>query len=116
MKLVKELVAAYKTVLEARKECQALEENVVPGARRNYRAIQEGFRTGKFRALDLLDAQRTLFAAKMRYIRVLGSYHKAVADLEFIMGEPLASGRHRRAGADRLGVARVFQAQGVAGF
>ena len=91
MKLTRELVSAHGMVLEVRKECRALERLVLPRAKKSFHAIQEGFKQGKFRYLDVLDAQKTFFAVKRRYVKVLGMYHKAVADVEAIMGVPMSS-------------------------
>ncbi|MGI9078306.1 MAG: hypothetical protein ACR2G6_13410 [Gemmatimonadaceae bacterium] len=44
---------------------------------------------GKFGYLDVLDAQRTLIAAGGQYLRAIADYHKAVADVERLIGAPL---------------------------
>ena len=37
--------------------------------------------------LEVLDAQRTLFEARGQYIDALAAYHKAVAEVERLLGE-----------------------------
>ena len=71
-------------------ELQSLTEEVLPGAQQAFQASQTGFREGRFGFLEVLDAQRTLFEARARYVEALGSYHSARADLEQLTGRPLA--------------------------
>ena len=44
---------------------------------------------GKFGYLEVLDAQRTLFEVRSRYLEALARYHKLVADLERLVGRDL---------------------------
>ncbi len=83
------LVRAYQVLSAARVEAVSLKSEVLPGARIAFEAFGEGFRQGKFGYLDVLDAQRTFFEAKARYIKALAEFHKAVSELERLTGEPL---------------------------
>ena len=83
------LTRAYQRLSSSRGEAASLKDNVLPGARSAFEATGEGFRQGKFGYLDVLDAQRTFFEAKARYIEVLADFHKAIADVESLSGEPL---------------------------
>lgn len=85
------LAAAYATLTAAFVEATTLREEIVPGARRVFEATSEGYRQGKFSLLDVLDAQRTLFEAKGQYIDALAAYHKAVAEVERLIGGELAT-------------------------
>ncbi len=81
---------SYQFLSAAYAEATALKNEVLPGAQSAYDAVQEGYLQGKFGFLDVLDAQRTFFAAKQQYIQALTSYHKAVSEVERITGEPLS--------------------------
>jgi len=85
------LAAAYATLTAAFAEATTLQEEIVPGARRVFEATSEGYRQGKFSLLDVLDAQRTLFEAREQYIEALATYHKAVAEVERLIGGELAT-------------------------
>jgi cobalt-zinc-cadmium efflux system outer membrane protein len=85
---------AYRALSSAHHEVIALRETVLPGSRQTFEAVSEGYRLGKFGYLDVLDAQRTLVAAGGQYLRAVSDYHKAVADVERLIGAPLT-------GADR---------------
>lgn len=84
---------AYKALATAHTEAIALKANVLPAAQSAFERINEGYRLGKFGYLDVLDAQRTLFDARARYLQALTDYHKAVAEVERLVGEPLVTGQ-----------------------
>lgn len=67
-------------------------QEVLPGAQSAYAAAREGYRLGKFGFLDVLDAQRTLFGAKTQYLLAQADYHKAVAEVERLIGGGLDDG------------------------
>jgi cobalt-zinc-cadmium efflux system outer membrane protein len=84
------LAEAYAALSTAFAEATALNNEVLPGAQRAFDAASEGYRQGKFGFLDVLDAQRTLFEARGQYLEALAAYHKAVAEVERLIGAPLA--------------------------
>jgi cobalt-zinc-cadmium efflux system outer membrane protein len=83
------LTEAYEALSTAFAEATALRDDVLPAARTAFDAASEGYRQGKFGYLDVLDAQRTLFEARGQFIETLAAYHKAVADVEHLIGERL---------------------------
>jgi len=84
------LAAAYSTLASAQGEAALLATEVLPGARSAFAAIEEGYRLGRFGYLDVLDAQRTLVAAEGQHLRALTDVHKAVAQVERLIGMPVA--------------------------
>jgi cobalt-zinc-cadmium efflux system outer membrane protein len=81
---------AYQVVerLSARRqEAELLRDEVLPGAQSAYEAATIGFENGKFSFLEVLDAQRTFFSAKSQYLNALAALHRAVTDLESILGQ-----------------------------
>ena len=85
------LAEAYGALASAFVEAMRLHNEVLPGAQQAFDAISEGYRQGKFGFLEVLDAQRTLFESRGRYLEVLAAYHKAVAEVERLIGEPLGA-------------------------
>lgn len=67
-------------------EVQALQTEILPGARSAYDAATKGFELGKFSFLDVLDAQRTFFQARAQYLKSLSEVHRTSADLERVLG------------------------------
>jgi cobalt-zinc-cadmium efflux system outer membrane protein len=82
---------AYKALATAHAEAVGLRANVIPAAQSAFERINEGYRLGKFGYLDVLDAQRTLFDARARYLQTVTDYHRAAAEVERLVGEPLAT-------------------------
>jgi cobalt-zinc-cadmium efflux system outer membrane protein len=89
IKISKDLAQAYHTLSNAYNEARALQEEVLPSARWVFNAAQAGYLEGKFDYLDVLDAQRTLFESKARYVNVLAAYHKTKAGVERLIGTTL---------------------------
>lgn len=87
------LAEAANSLSAAHIEVKTLKDNALPGAQSAYDATMEGYRMGKFGYLDVLDAQRTLFDVRLRYIRALTDYHLAVAEVEQLIGEPVITKR-----------------------
>jgi cobalt-zinc-cadmium efflux system outer membrane protein len=83
------LAEAYQTLVTAVNEITALQHEVLPGAQEAFQAVQEGYRQGKFGFVEVLDAQRTLSETRGRYLEALATYHKAVADVERLIGAGL---------------------------
>ncbi|NQT03453.1 MAG: TolC family protein [Planctomycetes bacterium] len=81
-----ELARAYQALSSAYTEATELEKNVLQGAEGVFEASKTGYTQGKLDYLNVLDAQRTLFEAKARYIDALASYHAAKADVERLIG------------------------------
>lgn len=85
-----DLAEAYRALVFSHAEATSLVNDVLPAAQAAFDASEEGYREGKFDFLTFLDAQRTLFEAKGKYIDSLASYHKAVSDVERLTGERLS--------------------------
>lgn len=78
---------ALENVSARRRDAELLRHEVLPGARSTYEAATIGFENGKFSFLEVLDAQRTLIAAKSQYLIALANFHRAQAELESLMGD-----------------------------
>jgi cobalt-zinc-cadmium efflux system outer membrane protein len=85
------LAESYQLLSSAYSEVTALRDTVLPGAQNAFEAVDEGYRLGRFSLLDVLDSQRTLFEARRQYLRVAEDYHKAVVDVERLIGVRLDS-------------------------
>lgn len=85
------LASAYGALASAFVEATRLHTEVLPGAQKAFDAVNEGYRQGKFGLLDVLDVQRTLFEFRGRHLEALTAYHRAVAEVERLIGEPLGA-------------------------
>jgi cobalt-zinc-cadmium efflux system outer membrane protein len=76
-----EFLSAHETLSRAIEEARALRDEVLPRASKVYEALSEGYRRGKFRLLDLLEARRTLARTRLQYVDALVRLNLADADL-----------------------------------
>jgi outer membrane protein, heavy metal efflux system len=90
-RVTSQLADAYRALSSAYDEVKALRETVRPGAQQTFELVSEGYRLGKFGYLDVLDAQRTLVAAGTQYLTAIAEYHKAVAEVERLVGARLGT-------------------------
>jgi cobalt-zinc-cadmium efflux system outer membrane protein len=77
---------AHERMRTAHAEVESLQRDVLPGAQGAYDAAVKGFDLGKFGFLDVLDAQRTLLAAKGQYLRALAETHRSRIELDRLLG------------------------------
>lgn len=83
------LMESHQSLANAHDAVTTLREKVLPEAAATLAAVQEGYRQGKFGFLDVLDAQRTLFDAQNEYLDAVADYHRGVARMERLIGDPL---------------------------
>ncbi len=80
------LAATYEAVV-------ALQRDVLPKAQAAFDGATSAYRRGVFRYLDVLDAQRTLFALRSEYLETLAAHHGDIARVERLVGRPLGEFR-----------------------
>ncbi len=91
LRVLSRLMRSYESLAIAYTEATALKNEVLPAVERAFDAVITGYDQGKFNYLDILDTQRILFNTRDQYLSALTSYHKAVADVEGMIGQPLTS-------------------------
>jgi len=84
------LAAAYQELAAARGEAVALKGEVLPAARRGFDAVDKAYRQGKVGYLEVLDSQRTLIDVQFQYLDALAAYHRGMAEIEGLVGQPLS--------------------------
>jgi len=84
------LVATHQKLIVASRTVTTLRDQIIPLADRVFEKTREGYATGLFRYVEVLDAQRTLFTARRELIDALLAAHIAATDLERLTGTPLA--------------------------
>lgn len=87
MDLAAALDEAIGRDVAARTELDMLARNILPGAQAAHEAVLKGFELGKFGFLELLDAQRTLSAARSQELDALREAHHAAASIERLLGD-----------------------------
>jgi len=92
------LARDHEAARAAYERTRRLRDDTLPTAEAAYARTQEAYRAGALRALDVLDAQRTLFTLRDQYLDSLATYHETLVDLDRLAGVP--------ADADRASVGR----------
>jgi cobalt-zinc-cadmium efflux system outer membrane protein len=81
-----DLDAAWTRYAAARDEAMLLQRDAIPYAYSAWTLTLRGFEAGKFGFLDVLDAQRTWFQARVRRAGALLAAWRAYADIERLAG------------------------------
>ena len=81
---------AFQALTGAEREIAILEGSVIPGAQDAEKQLNEGYAAGRFTQFEVLDARRTLNAARVQQVRALADYHKAQAELDALTAQPTA--------------------------
>jgi outer membrane protein, heavy metal efflux system len=84
-----ELNEAYQTLRRAAEEIQILHDTALPGAKSAVDQITEGYATGRFSQLDVLDAQRSYIETRSQYVRALADFQKAAAQIDALTAGPV---------------------------
>lgn len=84
--LVAELARIYARLSSAQRKTLTLRSKVVPAMEEAFDAAHKGYQEGKFGFLDVLDGQRSLFAAQSELIDAMSDFHIALSDMERITG------------------------------
>lgn len=77
---------AHARLVAARAEKELSQRTILPEADRALDATTRGYELGKFSFLEVLDAQRTLFAARAQSLRSLAEAYQAAAEIEGLLG------------------------------
>lgn len=85
------LSESYNRLASVYQEIQTIKADVLRQAESAYQTINRGYNMGKFSFLDVLDAQRTLFDVRSRYLDALREYHFEKAEIERLIGQDLSS-------------------------
>ncbi len=90
-RLQREIGEAYAQYRGRRLAVTAINGNILPAAQLALDATSKAFELGRFGIIDVLDAQKTLFTARVQYARALADAHAAYADIERALGGITAS-------------------------
>ncbi|RWU22382.1 type I secretion protein TolC [Pseudomonas alkylphenolica] len=87
LRLRSEVIQALAQWRTAAQEVEDFDRSILPSAQQAVDAATRGFERGKFAFLDVLDAQRTLVAARLQYLQAQAQRSEARVRLERIFGD-----------------------------
>jgi cobalt-zinc-cadmium efflux system outer membrane protein len=76
----------HQRLLSSYQQALSLQSEVLPASREALRAVTLGFKEGKFGYLDVLDAQRTLFAVRSQHLDALERFHLNRIEVQRLIG------------------------------
>ncbi len=79
----------FRDITAARAELMALNQTLIPAARKAFTAVSEAFRLGEEEYLSVIDAQRQLLESNRRQSELTASFFELKAELEGLIGTPL---------------------------
>lgn len=82
--LESKLAISYEELIRAYEEAERIKNVSLPAATQAFELAQKGYIAGKFEYLDVLDAQRTLFDQREKYIQSLVNYHNRRSDIDYL--------------------------------
>ena len=91
IKLQTDLREEHELLLAAYEEADALRSDILPAAEENFSAIDYGYRQGQFRFLEVLEAQKTLFAIREQLLESFTEFHAQRLNIEQLTGQQLAA-------------------------
>lgn len=86
LKLQADVAAAAEQLRASREQAQLLAGDALTVAQAAYDTALKGYELGKFAFLDVLDAQRSLFALRRQQLQASADAHRAAADLDRLLG------------------------------
>lgn len=89
LKLKNELNGAYRALANSHGQVTLLRNDVLPAATEMFNASTVAYREGKVDYLNVLDAHRTFFDVKNKYVGALAKYHISRTKLEQLTGQSL---------------------------
>ena len=83
-----ELIKVHTVLVAADQEARTLRDEVLSRAAEAAEAVREGFRFGKFRYSDVLEASQSLVTVKARHLDAILDLNRAAIMLDRLLGRP----------------------------
>ena len=80
---------AYGRLAASAERLKALENEILPSVQEVYDATSKGYLVGGFDLLNVLDAQRTLYATRLEIVNARAEFQKAKVQIEALTGRGL---------------------------
>jgi len=83
------LFDVYQEMLHARTAIDRLQGEIIPLATETLALADQGYRSGRFSLLELLDAQQSLVELSSQVVAYAAAFHLHVIEIERLLGAPL---------------------------
>lgn len=83
------LFDVYQEMLHARTALDLLQGEVIPMAEETLKLAEQGYQSGRFSLLELLDAQKSVIALRSQVVANATAFHLHVIEIERLLGAPI---------------------------
>jgi outer membrane protein, heavy metal efflux system len=80
---------AYSRLAASSERLKALEKEILPSAQEVYDATSKGYSVGSFDLLNVLEAQRTVYATRLEIVNARAEFQRARVQIEALAGRGL---------------------------
>jgi cobalt-zinc-cadmium efflux system outer membrane protein len=87
-RLQTEIIRSHTVLVAADQEARTLRNEVLTRATEAAEAVREGFRAGKFRYSDVLEASQSLVTVQARHLDAIIDLNRAAITLDHLLGKP----------------------------
>lgn len=84
------LFGLYQQLLQARATSEGLVNDILPQAEAALKETEYAWQRGRYSYLEWVDAQRELLGLRQQRVDAAAEYHRLLAEIERLTGEPLA--------------------------
>ena len=90
------LSSLYRELTVTRARFELLRTDALPSAQQALEQSQYGYDRGRFSYLELATAQQELLGLRSAVIDAASDFHRVLAEIERLTGEPLAGDRNKQ--------------------
>lgn len=83
------LFDVYQEMLHARTALDLLQDEVIPMAEETLKLAEQGYQSGRFSLLELLDAQKSIISLRRQVVANAAAFHLHVIEIERVLGAPI---------------------------
>jgi len=83
------LFEVYQEMQHARSTLDLLQGEVIPMAEETMKLAEQGYQSGRFSLLELLDAQKSVIALRRQVVANATAFHLHVIEIERLLGAPI---------------------------
>lgn len=91
LRIRSELFALYQQLQQTRAEFEGLDGSILPQAEAALQQTESAWQRGRYSYLEWIDAQREVLGLRQQRLDAAAGYHRLLAEIERLTGEPLAA-------------------------
>lgn len=90
LKLMQEIAVLYYAAIDYQLIINTINNSLLADAEQAYSVTMQGYKSGAYSLLEVLDSQRTIMELEMNYYEVARDYHDTIFEIEKLIGRSLS--------------------------